>query len=80
MKARRIHDFENSNIESLWISIRPKRLPRSISVMLLAVIYHTSSCNAAQNVKLYYHTQQNVDLFLCNHPEALVMISGDSIQ
>ena len=45
--------------------------------MLLAVIYHTTSCNAAQNVELYNHIQQNVDLFLCNHPDVLVMITRD---
>ena len=73
MKARRIHDFKNPNIQNIWISIGPKRLPRSISVILSDIIYHGTSCNAAQNVDLYNHIQQNVDLFLCNHPVALVV-------
>lgn len=77
MKVRRIQEFENSNVESIWISIRPKRLPRSISVILLAVVYHSTSCNAVQNLELYNHIQQNVDLFLSNHPDALVMVTGD---
>ena len=77
MKARRILDFESPDIEYVWISIRPKWLPRSISVILLAVVYHSTACNAAQNLELYQHIQQNVDSFLCNHPDALVMITGD---
>ena len=74
-KAGRI--FETPDIERVWISIRPKWLPRSILVILLAVIYHSTACNAAQNLDLYQYIQQNVDSFLCNHFDALVMITGD---
>ena len=77
IKVRRIYDFENSSIESLWMSVRPNRLPRSIPVLLLAVIYHSTSRDATENCELYNHTQGNVDLFLLNHPDALVMICGD---
>ena len=77
IKVRRIYDFENSFIESLWMSVRPNRLPRSIPVLLLAVIYHSTSRDATENCKLYNHIQGNVDLFLLNHPDALVMICGD---
>ena len=77
MRARRIYDFENFSIESLWISVRPDWLPRSISVILIANIYHSTSCNAEDNLELYNHIQSNVDLFLLDHPDALVMICGD---
>ncbi|CAB4039767.1 Hypothetical predicted protein [Paramuricea clavata] len=76
-KVRRIYDFENSSIESLWMSVRSNRLPRSIPVLLLAVIYHSTSRDATENCELYNHIQGNVDLFLLNHPDALVMICGD---
>ena len=39
--CRKLEHFERPDIESLWIVLRPKRLPRSISVILLAVIYHS---------------------------------------
>jgi hypothetical protein len=77
IKVRRIYDFENSSIESFWISVRPNRLPRSIPVLLLAVIYPSTSRGATENCELYNHIQGNVDLFLLNHPDALVMICGD---
>ena len=64
-------------IESLWISVRPDWLPRSISVILIANVYHSTSRNAEDNLELYNHIQSNVDLFLLDHPDALVMICGD---
>ena len=77
IKVRRITEFENDSIESIWISIRPKRLPRSISVILLAVIYHSTSSTAVENSELYKHIQSNVDHFLSKHPDALIIITGE---
>jgi hypothetical protein len=62
--CRRIEEFENSSIESLWLSVRPKKLPRTAS-------------RQTENVELYSHIQTNVDSFLYSHPEALVLITGD---
>ena len=77
IKCRRIKEFENPLVESLWLSVRPRRLPRSISVILLAVVYHTTSAGAAENFELYNHIQSNVDSFLCRHPDAAVIVTGD---
>ena len=74
--CRKLEHFEHPDIESLWIVLRPKRLPRSISIILLAVIYHTSS-GADVNSELYNHIQSNIDSFLSHHPDALVYIPGD---
>jgi hypothetical protein len=49
IKCRRIKEFENPLVETLWLSVRPRYLPRSISVILLAVIYHTTSSGALEN-------------------------------
>ena len=67
----------NSYIESLWIVLRPKWLPKSISIILLAVIYHSTSSGAGANSELYNHIQSNIDSFLSHHPDALVYITGD---
>ena len=50
--CKRLTGYEDPDIESLWLSIRPFRLPRSISLILLAVIYHPTSCGAAENQAL----------------------------
>ena len=37
--CKRLTEFENPNIESLWVSLRPRRLLQSISIILVAVVY-----------------------------------------
>ena len=75
--CRRLERFEDPAIEFLWILLRPKRLPRSVSALLVAVIYHTTSSGANENTELYNHIQQNVDTFLSLHPDGLVFVTGD---
>jgi hypothetical protein len=77
IKCRRIKEFENPLVESLWLSVRPRYLSRSISAILLAVIYHTTSSGALENSELYNHIQSNVDSFRCRHPDAIVIVTGD---
>ena len=77
LHCRRLADFESPSIESLWLSIRPCYLPRSISIILLAVIYLSTSAGAMENTELYDHIQLNVESCLSRHPDALVMVTGD---
>ena len=48
----------SSITESLWLHLRPTRLPRSISSILLAVIYHPPNATSDDNNKLYNHIQE----------------------
>ena len=75
--ARRMYDFERPGIESLWVTIRPHRLPRHTSIVLLVVVYHPPSSNAEETHTLLDHLQSSTDLFLTKHPDALVIITGD---
>ena len=76
IKCKRIK-FENLLVEFLWLSVKPRCLPRSISVILLAVVYHSTTSGTAENLKLYCHIQTNVDSFLCRHPDAVAIVTGD---
>ena len=60
--CKRLIEFPNPNIESLWLSLRPRRLPRSVSIILVAVVYHSTSSGAPENYELYNHIQCNVDI------------------
>lgn len=71
----RIHDFETPEIESLWIKLRPHRLPRHVSLILVAVVYHSTSCGASDNRALLQHLQVNTGSFLQQHPEGLILIT-----
>ena len=77
--CKRLTEFENSDpsIESLWLQLRPRRLPRKVSVILLAVIYHPPQSTVADNEKLVIHIQRNVDSYLRGHPDSLVCVLGD---
>ena len=54
----RLIEHEDQDIESLWINIRPFKLPRCVSAILLGVIYHSTSCAADDNVALIDHIQR----------------------
>ena len=75
--CRKLEHFEHPDIESLWIVLRPKRLPRSISIILLAVIYHSTSSGADANAESYNHIQSNIDSSLSHHLDALVYTTSD---
>ncbi|XP_048590589.1 uncharacterized protein LOC125573834 [Nematostella vectensis] len=63
--------------ETMWIHVKPFRLPRSVSTILIGVIYHPPHASAEDNNMLYSHVQETVDRFLRSHPEALVCVTGD---
>ena len=75
--CKRLTEFENPNIESLWLSLRPRQLPQSASIIQVAVVYHSASAGAPENYELYNHIQCNVDAFLRDHSDALVQVTGD---
>ena len=70
--CNRLQDFE-----SIWLKIRPHRLPRGTSSLLLAAVYHPPSSVAEQNSMLIAHLQKNIENFLASYPEGMVIITGD---
>ena len=51
----RISKYETTEIESLWFTLRPFRLPRAVSSILVAVIYHPTDYGASENLALVEH-------------------------
>ena len=39
----RLHDIEDDEHEVLWIKLKPKKLPRKYSCIIIACIYHPPS-------------------------------------
>ena len=66
-----------TEIESIWLKIRPHRLPRSTSSLLVAAVYHPPSSVAEQNYMLIARLQKNIENFLASYPEGMVIITGD---
>ena len=50
-------DFDDPEIESIWIKVRPHRLPRGTSALLIGTVYHPPSSSAEQN-PLLTHQQE----------------------
>ena len=70
-------DFELPGLETLWIHLKPYRLPRHTSTILLGVIYHPPSAKAEDNELLIEHVNSNVDSLLNKYPDALIVLTGD---
>ena len=69
--------FESSEVELIWVKARPLRLPRQVSMILVGTVYHRPSSTVEDNERLLQHFQDNVESFLCDHPESLIFIRGD---
>ena len=70
-------ELNGSLTETLWVHLRPRRLPRSVSCILVGVVYHPPEATSSDNDVLYNHIQQTVDEYSLKHPDCLVWISGD---
>ena len=79
IQCKRLIDKElyESITEAMWIHLKPHRLPRSVSTILLGVVYHSPQATADDNNTLYNHVQETVDCFLKQYPDALICIIGD---
>jgi hypothetical protein len=45
IKCKRLDELENPNFEVLWVHAKPNRLPRGVTCVILACIYHPPSLN-----------------------------------
>ena len=68
---------DQDNIESIWVSMRPHKLPRHITSIILAVVYHSTKNRQAENNMLKEHFLKNLDEIRSNQPNALIIITGD---
>ena len=75
--CNRLQDFEDIEIESIWLNIWPNRLSRGTSSLLVAAVHHPPSSVAEQNSMLMAHLQKNVENYLASYPEGMVIITGD---
>ena len=70
----RLQSFDVPGLETLWLQFRPARMPRWLSHIVLAIIYHPPKAN---NHVLLQHIVNTVDEITRAHPNAGVAIVGD---
>ena len=69
----------DDNIESIWITIRPKRLPRQVSMITLGVIYMPpgSSVRPRRDAQHVSHIIHCLDTICKSHPDTGIVVVGD---
>ena len=77
LPCTRLFQCEQPDVESLWLSLRPHSLLRSISSIILCVVYHSTANGQLENVVLSNHIRLNLDGLLIKQPNALVVIARD---
>ena len=79
VSARKIDIDVPEHIESLWISIRPKWLPRSISTIIVAGVYYPGSTSpyAPEQEDIILHLTETVHKLYQKYKKPLFIIMGD---
>lgn len=67
-------DLEKAELECMWISARPKSLPREISQVLVGVVYHPPG---SDDRIMCDHIVNTIDEVSRKHPHTAVVILGD---
>jgi hypothetical protein len=67
--------LEEQELESMWFTIRPFKLPRERSLIILGVIYHPPKPNPDRPMQ--QHIYSCLDTLLAKHPDAAVILLGD---
>ena len=68
---------DQTELESIWISMRPHSLPGEVTSIVLGVIYHSTSNGEPEYIILREHIRKNLDASLVKQPNALIMLTGD---
>ena len=71
---RTIEELDNPLFECLWLYLRPPRLPRGFSSIIICIIYHLPLDNEAG---LAEYLISSLDTVLDKNPNAGVMLVGD---
>ena len=62
--------------EVLWVQLRPKRLPRGFSSLIVAVVYHPH-WSAAENEFMQEHLFPSLKLVESRFPDCALIVAGD---
>ena len=77
IRYKRLDDLSCcSDHEVLWVQLRPKRLPRGFSSLIVAVVYHPH-WSAAENEFMQEHLFQSLQLAESRFPDCALVVAGD---
>jgi len=67
-------DFDEPGLETLWIMLRPARMPRWLTHVVVGVIYHPPNAN---NRRMIDHILNTIEQISRVHPNSGVAVVGD---
>ena len=67
-------ELNDEHLEVLWLTIRPRRLPRQLSHLNIGTVYHPTRANDARMSK---YLIECLDTILRSHPHTGIMLCGD---
>ena len=70
----RLEEFDNPDLETLWLLIRRPTMPRCVSHIVMCVVYHPPAANSRQ---LTSHIIKCLDSITQQHPYAGIILLGD---
>ncbi len=68
-------DLEEPGLQSMWLTIRPRCLPRKYSILIVGAIYYTPK--PTPDGPMLKHIDRSLDTLLKQHPDAAIFIIGD---
>ena len=66
---------QSRDLETIWLTIRPRTLPRGVSNILLGLLYHPPD---AKDGPMLNHIVKCMDHTLAKHPDSGIIIGGDT--
>ena len=69
-----LDELQDDNFEPLWLYMRPYKLPRGISCLIVCVVYHPPSNESNSMIE---HLSSMLDLALAKYPQAGILLFGD---
>ena len=69
-----LNELSNPNVESLWLLLKPHRLPRGLNTIILCIIYHPPG---SDDIALQNHITECLDSTLMSHPNSGIILAGD---
>ena len=72
--CQRLIELEADDVESNWLLYRQKRMPRHLSHISIAIIYHPPAADSYATVT---HIAERLDLLSRRHPSCGIILTGD---
>jgi hypothetical protein len=70
-------DLENNRFECLWLCLRPRRLPRPLSGIVICVVYHPPGLPVSGHDDFNEYLINTTDVIRNKYPDHGLVITGD---